>query len=323
MRIYDSHLHIWDPELLDYPWLATPQLNGLFAEFEVDAARIEGATDERIVVVQADCAEGQEIDEVRWVASLSERIGVAAIVAGARLDRGSKTEEHLDALLAHDLVVGVRHLLRSEPDGLATAPIFVAGARALASRSLSFDACVKGAAQLADLAGLAAAVPDLRIALDHLGTPDVGTAAAPLAPAPEWAAALGALAQHPRVVCKLSGLPAEAGGDWSAAQMVPFLDAAATAFGPERLLWGSDWPVSVIGPAEEGDPYAPEDGSPTYQYTSRTRWARTVADWAADRDHDVDAILWGNAAAFYKVTRRSATTDEPRPTGFWRRLFGS
>lgn len=325
MRVLDSHLHLWDPEVLDYPWLSGP-LDALFAETELEHARIDGAMRERAVFVQADCVEGQELDEVRWVTSLASDLGIAAIVAGARLDRGSKTIAHLDALLEHELVAGVRHLLQNEPDGHATTPIFVAGGRALADRRLTFDACVRGERQLEDLAGLAAAVPDLRIVLDHLGKPEVGTASAPLAPAPEWIAAIAALARHPHVFCKLSGLPAEAGGEWSAEQMTPFLDAAADAFGAERLMWGSDWPVSVIGPAEDGDPYAPEDGSPTYQYTARTRWARTVADWAASRGHDVDAVMRGNATRFYRADRPAPVVrppaTEPQPAGWWRRLFG-
>ncbi len=99
------------------------------------------------------------------------------------------------------------------------------------------------------------------------------------------------------------------GGDWSAEQLEPFLDVAADAFGVERLMWGSDWPVSVIGPAEDGDPHTPEDGSVTYQATARSRWADTVIAWAQSRGHDLDALLWRNAEQFYRTDRPAAAAD--------------
>ena len=300
MRVLDSHLHLWDPELLRYEWLEGP-LAYAFAGLELDHARVELTDQESAVFVQADCVEEQYLDEVRWVDGLAEELGISAIVAGARLDRGAATISHLDALTGFARVAGVRHLLQSEPDGLAASGAFIAGARGLAERGLSFDACVRGARQLADVDTLARAVPDLRVVLDHLGKPGVGTASAPLKPSALWRGGIDALAQHPLVHCKLSGLPAEAGGDWSAEQMAPFLDAAVEAFGAERLMWGSDWPVSVIGPAEADDPHAPADGSPTYQYSGRSRWAGAVVDWARDRGHDVEAIMWGTAARFYGI----------------------
>ena len=299
MRVLDSHLHLWDPELLRYPWLEGP-LNSPFAETELEATRVKGVAEEQCVFIQADSVPEQYLDEVRWVSSLAERLGIRAIVAGVQLDREGQSEADLDALRENSLVVGVRHLLQGEPDGFATTPRFLDGARHVADRDLTFDACVQSIPQLQDVVDLADAIPELRIALDHLGKPVVGTAAAPEAPDPAWRTALTALAAHPHVVCKLSGLPAEAGGDWSAEQLTPFLDAAAEAFGPDRLMWGSDWPVSAIGPAEPGETYAPADGSPTYQDAARTRWATTVADWAASRGYDADAILWRNAERFYR-----------------------
>lgn len=299
MRVLDSHLHLWDPELLEYDWLEGP-LAFRFADTELERARLEQTATERAVFVQAETVEECFLDEARWVATMAESLGIVGIVAGARLDRASGTVTHLDALATQPLVVGVRHNLQGEPDGLALSAAFVTGAREVARRGWSFDACVR-AEQLPEIARLAGAIPELRMVLDHLGKPAVGTADAPLAPTSEWVRDLDELARHPEVFCKLSGLPGEAGGDWDAAQLVPFLDAAADAFGVERLMWGSDWPVSVVGPAEEGDPHAPADGAPAYQRTARMRWAQTVAAWAEDRGHPVDAIMWANADSFYRT----------------------
>lgn len=310
MRVLDSHLHLWSPTTLTYTWLEGP-LAWEFAALEIEHSRIAAAADERAVFVQAETIEDDFLAEVRWVADQAQRVGVVGIVAGARLDRGTDTTAHLEGLAAEPLVVGVRHNLQGEPDGLAVSAAFVTGAREVAAHGWSFDACVR-ASQLPEVARLAGAVPELRIVLDHLGKPRVGTAAAPVAPSMEWVRDLDDLARHPNVWCKLSGLPAEAGGDWTAEQFEPFLDAAADAFGEERLMWGSDWPVSVIGPAEEGDPHAPEDGSPTYQGTARSRWADAVIAWAERRGHDVDAIMWGNAEEFY-LPERTEDAREERP----------
>ena len=306
MRVLDSHLHLWRPDLLQYTWLKGP-LAYEFETLELEHARIPGVTESGVVFVQAECIEEQFLDEVRWVTGLADEAGVKAIVAGARLDRGALTSAHLEALAEFGLVVGVRHLLQGERDGLAVTPAFIAGVRELAARDWTFDACVRSS-QLPDIAALAAAVPGLRMVLDHVGKPAVGTASAPLPPSAQWVSDLTALAQHPDVFCKLSGLPSEAGGDWDAAQVEPFLDVALAAFGPERLMWGSDWPVSVVGPAEVGDEYAPADGSDAYQPTGRARWANTVAAWAIARGLDVDAIMRANAARFYR-------TDAPRRRG--------
>lgn len=313
MRVLDSHLHLWDPEILHYTWLEGP-LAWLFGRTEIEHARLERATTEHSIFVQAETIEDDFLDEVRWVAGLAPAIGVVGIVAGARLDRGTDTTAHLEGLAAEPLVVGVRHNLQGEPDGLAVSAGFVTGAREVAARGWAFDACIRSS-QLPEISRLAGAVPELRMVLDHLGKPEVGTADAPAAPTMEWVRDLDDLARHPNVCCKLSGLPAEAGGDWSPAQLEPFLDAAADAFGVERLLWGSDWPVSVIGPPEAGDPYANEDGASMYQPTARSRWADTVIAWADRRGHDVDAILWRNAEEFYRVGELRTHTDarEERP----------
>lgn len=282
MRVLDSHLHLWDPALLKYSWLEGP-LQSVFSVAEAHAA--SHGLEAEYVFVQAECAVEQYVDEVSWVSSLAAELGVRGIVAGARLDRGDATVAHLDALGAHPLVVGVRHLLQGEPDGFAGTSAFRDGIAAIADRGRTFDACVR-AEQIADVTALAAFRPDLRIVLDHLGKPAVGTAECPLAPSAQWLRDISELAAQPQVHMKLSGLPAEAGGSWSAEQVHPFLDAAVDAFGPERLMVGSDWPVS----AQRG--IAIEDAA-------ITTWVTVVASWAEDRGHDVDAILYRNAENFY------------------------
>jgi L-fuconolactonase len=281
MRVVDSHLHLWDPELLSYEWLEGPLLRS-FGPDELAEATADAPGDrDGFVFVQADCVPEQSIAEVDWVTSLAARADVRGVVAHAPLEDPAATETHLAAYAERPLVVGVRRLLQSEPDGFAARPGFRASAHAVASAGLTFDACVR-AHQLRDVIALADAVPGLAIVLDHLGKPAVGTgdAASPAAGTP-WASALAALAERPNVVCKLSGLPAESPGGWTAEQLRPFLDVALDAFGPERLLFGGDWPVST--------PYG--------------RWAETVASWAADRLGETDAVMAANAERVYGLVR--------------------
>jgi len=285
MRVVDSHLHLWDPSELEYEWL-DGALSGRFAEEELFEEQLPGVTEEVAIFVQAETVERAFLDEVAWVQSIADAAGVVAITAGARLDRGAATAEHLHRLAEYARVIGVRHLLQGEPHGTASSPAFVDGAKLVAARGWTFDACVR-AGGIADVTALADAVPDLRIVLDHLGKPRVGTDAAPSRPSAEWLRDLHELAARPLVHVKLSGLPAEAGGFWTEQQLTPFLDAALEAFGPERLMWGSDWPVSAVD-AE-------------YQPGGRARWFRFVASWAQSRGVSSDALFWSTPLAFYGI----------------------
>lgn len=291
MRVVDSHLHLWDPTVLHYSWLAGA-LDARYATAELLAAPIADAAEQIAVFVQAAAVEEQALDEVRWVDSIAPATGVVGIVADARLHRPQGLGDHLDALAEFDRVVGVRHLLQGEPDGFTRTDVFIAGARELADRGLTFDACVR-AHQIPDVIALADAVPGLPIVLDHLGKPALGTAAESLRPAADWARDLRRLAEHTNVHVKLSGLPAEADGVIDAARMVPFLDAAAEVFGEDRLMWGSDWPVSSV---DTGDA-----AGDRYVSGGRDAWFRTVRDWAVARGLDTDRVFWSNALAFYRI----------------------
>jgi L-fuconolactonase len=169
--------------------------------------------------------------------------------------------------------------LQSEPRGFALSDDFLRGAQALVESDLSFDACVI-ASQVGDVTGLARRTPGLRIVLDHLGKPRVGVPEVPLPPEADWLRDIRDLAREPNVLCKISGLPAESPTGWAPAQFTPFLDAVLEAFGPDRLMLGGDWPVSL--------PYSD--------------WFRYLGDWLADlSEAEADAIRWGNARRFYRL----------------------
>lgn len=239
--VIDSHVHVWDPRRFDYPWLAgLPGLDRPMLPQDVDTGggRAVGA-----VFVQADCTPAGAIDEARWVAGL-DWPGLRGIVAAARVDDAAALAGHLDALAEVPGVVGVRHLLQGEPDAVVTGRPLRRGLSMLAERGLTFDACVRHG-QLAALATLLRAVPDARVVLDHLGKPPVDAGIDSEA-GRNWAANIDAVAAIDGVAVKVSGLAAEAGGtDALERNAGPFIRHAVEAFGAERAMLGSDWPVST------------------------------------------------------------------------------
>lgn len=209
--IADSHVHFWDPDRLHYDWLPDELRRPILPE------DYRGGAD-ALVFVQAACRDEEAMAEVEWVQSLG---AVDAIVAFAPLEDDPELE-------FPPIVKGVRRLLQGRPDALFDA--IVPGVRHCAV----FDACITQD-QLPRLTALAATCPETTIVLDHLGKPRA------LEP---WRDDLARLAELPNVRCKLSGLEAELGPDWTLEQVRPFLERALDVFGPERCLYGSDFPLT-------------------------------------------------------------------------------
>lgn len=237
--LIDTHVHVWDPRVLTYAWLAGTPLDRPMLPPEVD--RADGATT-GMIAVQADAATAQAVAEARWFAECAwpELVG---IVAGADLTAPpDEIETQLSALMQIPRVVGVRHLLQDLPT--EQFPRFTTGLGALAARHLRFDACVRHG-QLPALAGLLERVPEVTVVLDHLGKPPVDAGIASPA-GRRWAAAITALAERPSTVVKVSGLTAESGDREAFDRHADgFIAHAVDAFGADRCVLGSDWPVSA------------------------------------------------------------------------------
>ena len=237
--LIDTHVHVWDPRLRTYAWLAGTPLDRPMIPPEVD--RADGATTGRIFV-QADAAAAGAVAEARWVADCAwpELVG---IVAGADLTaRPDEIETQLSSLIQIPRVVGVRHLLQDLPT--EQLPRFAPGLGALASRHLRFDACVRHG-QLPALVSLLERVPEVTVVLDHLGTPPVDAGIASPAGL-RWAAAITALAERPSTVVKVSGLTAESADREAFDRHADdFIAHAVDAVGADRCVLGRDWPVSA------------------------------------------------------------------------------
>jgi L-fuconolactonase len=241
--LVDGHLHLWDPVRLRYRWLDdAPLLNRAYLPADVAAASA-GLALEQLVFVQCDCDPGQALEEAHWVTELARATPrIAAIVAHAPVERGEAVRPFLEALASLPLVRGVRRLIQGEADvAFCARPEFIAGVAELARYGMSFDLCIRKE-QLPAVRELVARCPQVTFVLDHCAKP--GIRARELEP---WKGDLRALSRLPNVSCKISGLVTEAAPEsWQADDLKPYIDHAIACFGPERCMFGGDWPVVLL-----------------------------------------------------------------------------
>jgi len=277
MNVIDSHVHFWDPRVLDYPWLS--EHDALRRPYGPDDLAASAQAVDGVVFVEAGCREDLAFEELAWVRRLANGSPpILGVVAQAPVERGDGAATDVALLASHPLVRGVRRNLQDEAAGFALAASFVDGVRLLADHDLTFDLCVRHH-QLPEAAALVATVPEVSFVLDHLGKPPV--AAGHLDP---WRANLTRLARLPNVTCKLSGLATEADpAGWREEETLPFVRHALTEFGPDRCMFGSDWPVATLA-------------------TTYPRWSQVVtaalADWPPPAHH---AVFGGTARRVYRL----------------------
>jgi L-fuconolactonase len=278
--IVDAHVHLYDPGFVRYGWMRNkPVLNSPHGLAEFDQAR--AAVDvEGVVWIEVGADPGQHRGEARWVAELAGRDSrLNGMVAHAPLEDGTAVQAEIERLLAHTHLKGIRRLVQDEPDdAFCLRPAFVEGVRLLARSDLSFDICVYHR-QLAAALELARRCPEVRFVLDHIGKPAIREAL--MEP---WRTHVAELAALPNVWCKLSGLITEADHQgWTRAQLRPYLDHVLDRFGCERVMFGSDWPVS----------------EQTHRYAEWVEIVeRACADCAAD---EVRKLFRDTAIAFYRL----------------------
>ncbi|HLI15591.1 MAG TPA: amidohydrolase family protein [Acidimicrobiales bacterium] len=239
MRI-DAHFHVWDPATRRHAWIEqTPALYRRFGVEEVEALA-HGCGIERGVLVQV-LAETDETEEFLALAQAHEFVaGVVGWVDLSAPDVGEAIARLRDGP-GGERLVGVRHLVQSEPDpGYLGREAVVAGLRQVAGAGCRFDLLVT-TAQLPAATRLAAALDDLPMVLDHGAKPPIATGE--LEP---WRSWIARLAELEHVSCKLSGLVTEAGDRCTVEAIAPYADHLLECFGPRRLLFGSDWPVCTV-----------------------------------------------------------------------------
>jgi L-fuconolactonase len=275
-RIIDSHVHFWDRSKLNYRWLAEEQSH-LAMDHLPAHLRAAGADVDGLVFIQADCRDDQGFDEARWVHDLAEQgVPVLAVVAHAPIETDAAAPS-LDRLTTLPLVRGIRRLLQDEKAGFAVDPRFVDGVRLLAEYDYTFDLCVREH-HLRECVELTARVPEVTFILDHLAKPNVSAGNN----FDEWSVLIDELASRPNVLCKLSGLGNEAEPeDRTMAKFRPWIEHAITAFGADRCMYGSDWPVLTLA-------------------TSYIDWFEIISTIASElTEHERDLIMAGTALTTY------------------------
>jgi L-fuconolactonase len=240
MRV-DAHHHLWDPARRAYPWMDEGwPIHRRFAPDDLDEAAGPCGI-ERTVVVQT-VSSVEETEEFLAVAAGSRR--VAGVVGWVDLT-APDVADALAALRAAPggaALVGIRHQVHDEPDPeWLLRPEVLRGLEAVAAAGLVYDLLVRERELPAALLA-AERLPQLSFVVDHLAKPRVREAVT----AP-WAARLRMLAGLPNVSCKVSGLVTEADwNEWTPGHLMPYVRHAVDAFGPGRLLFGSDWPVCLL-----------------------------------------------------------------------------
>jgi L-fuconolactonase len=247
MTVVDAHHHVWDLTVRDQDWIAedSPIRRDFTVKDLVPEARAAGV--DRTVLVQTVTVP-EETPE--FLALADEHELIAGVVGWTDLTRPDVADElaRLRELPGGRYLKGIRHQVQGEPDPeWLLRPDVRRGLTAVADAGLVYDLVVLPH-QLPACTKAAASLPGLTFVLDHLGKPPIASGI--LEP---WAFGLRALAALPNTVCKLSGMVTEADlASWTIDDLRPYADVVLEVFGPDRLMFGSDWPVCTLA-ATYGD----------------------------------------------------------------------
>jgi L-fuconolactonase len=272
MRL-DSHQHFWNYSAEQYAWIQPMwpirrtflpgDLAPLLSQTELDGC----------IAVQAR----QTLEESRWLLELADQSPIVKGVVGWVDLRSDKVEEQLAQFASHPKFVGVRHVVQDEPDDdFMVRPDFLRGISKLKQFKLRYDILIYPK-QLPAAIKLVQQFPEQPFVLDHIAKPHIkdGT----ISP---WREQILELAKTPNLLCKVSGMVTEAKWQgWRYDHFVPYLDAVSEAFGVDRLMYGSDWPVCLLA------------GSYPQVYSLTRRYFASQSEVAKAK------IFGGNAARFY------------------------
>lgn len=280
--IIDSHVHIWDTKRFPIPWLETiPSLDKPLWIDDYFAAtgdqNVEG-----FVYMQVEVSPPYALIEAREIAALAEvDPRVRAIVPWAPLEEGEKARIFLEQLVSiSPKIKSIRRIVQGEPDPkFCLQPGFIRGNQLLAEYDLTSEICCYYN-QLEYNIELVRQCPDTRFIMNHIAKPNIrGGEFEP------WATQITELAGFDNVVCKISGATTEANLDhWTIDDVRPYIEHVLTAFGEDRVLFGSDWPVVT-------------------QAATYTRWVETVEEITNSFSDAQKNKLWReNAVEFYRLS---------------------
>ncbi len=242
--IVDTHVHLWDLSKLRLPWLdGAPELNhsALWSDYR---KATDGLNIAKAVYLEVDVDPTQHEAEARLIGEIiqSGETALAAAVIGGR-PAAEGFNAYIEPLAKNPAVKGMRQVLHggATPAGYCLQPAFIKGIQRLGELGLSFDLCMRHA-ELSDGAKLVEAAPDTRFILDHCGNPPVFDDLS------AWRRDIDRLAALPNVSGKVSGIVASTKGrSWKADDLAPVIRHMLEAFGPDRVMFGGDWPVCTLG----------------------------------------------------------------------------
>lgn len=275
----DAHQHFWKYSPAEYEWIddsmAVLRRNFLPRDLKPELKNngFQGS-----VAVQAR----QTLEETRWLLELAERSPWILGVVGWVDLRSPDIRSQLKALSRNPKLVGIRHVVQSEPDDrFLLQPDFLRGISVLEEFDLAYDILIY-TKHLPIAAEFVKRFPRQRFVLDHLAKPPIKNGTID-----SWAQGIKRLAEFPNVFCKLSGLVTEADWQhWKPEQIIPFLDVAFETFGPDRLMIGSDWPVCLVA-------------------ASYARAIEVVKTYLLAQKADYrERVLGGNAQLFWRLAAR-------------------
>jgi L-fuconolactonase len=279
MLVVDAHVHLWDEANTPQPWMT--QDDAIIARpFCPDDLHplLERNSIDSVILVQGASL---DTDTDYLLAEAQRQPWIAAVTAWLRLDDPAAARSRLEGLLAHSKFRAVRHLVHMEddPHWLVREPV-LESVSLLEAAGVILEVPAVYPRHFDDVVELADRFPSLTIVVDHLGKPPMTGVASD-----DWAAKIRACAANPNVHTKLSGLNTIlAQRDWDANDFVPAATVALDAFGPERIMCGSDWPVALLN----GD----------YDRV----WQATVRLVEMLAPAHVGALLGGNAARLYRLS---------------------
>lgn len=237
MRI-DAHQHFWNYQAQRDAWI-TDEMRVLQRNFlpEELLPLLQQQALDGCVAVQAD----QSTTETEFLLSLADQHDFIKGVVGWIDLRADNIEDQLAQYTAYKKLKGFRHIVQSEPKGFLHDKKFQHGVMKLGEYGFTYDLLIKHH-QLEEAMQFAHRLPDVSIVIDHLAKPDIKSGRKT-----HWELNMAAIATFPNVSCKISGMVTEADWNtWKPEDFFPYLDELMETFGPQRLLYGSDWPVCLL-----------------------------------------------------------------------------
>jgi predicted TIM-barrel fold metal-dependent hydrolase len=243
--IVDTHQHLWDLSRFRLPWIQRGSTLDRSFLPEDYAKAAEGLNIVKAVYMEVDVEPSQQEAEAEYIIQLCRAKTsptVAAVISGRPESEGFAAS--VRRYREHPIVKGIRRVLHvpETPSGYCLQPQFLQNMRLLGELGLSFDLCIRPS-ELPNVTRLVNACPGTRFILDHCGNPSLQTT-----DRSQWQRDLAELARCPNVVCKVSGFIATAKpGAWRPEDIAPIVNHAFDCFGPDRVMFGGDWPVCTLG----------------------------------------------------------------------------